>query len=168
MSLFFGPLAYSNLRGKRDMASRTIYKQIPPHRISILHSRAARNIVEFRENILRDYSLTSPEWFVLGYAASATASGGVRVGDIAAELDVQSTYVTGTLRKLEAKELIKLEAGPSDRRVRLITVTKKGGAVFRAVETEFVKKSDSLIGETTEVALKNYLHVLEAIAKQTS
>lgn len=146
------------------MALGSIYRQTPPHRISILHSRAARNIMEFREGIVREYGLSSPEWLVLGFVASNTATGGVKVGDIASELDVQSTYVTGTLRKLESKDLIKLQPGPADRRVRMITVTKKGAAVFEALEAEFVKQIDSALGDAGETAVRNYLDVLQIIS----
>jgi len=145
--------------------TKNVYDSMPPHRVSIVQSRAARNIIEFREDLLRDYGLTSPEWFVLGFVASNTSAGGVKVGDIATELDVQSTYVTGTLRKLETKDLIMLKAAPTDGRVRMITVTKKGNAVFEAVEAEFINQTPKLLGRASDTAIRNYLAVLEIISK---
>src|SRR5688500_3437772 len=99
---------------------KNMFDFMPPHRISIVQSRAARDIVAFREDLLRDYGLTSRQWFVLGFVCRHTGAGGVKVSDIATEADVQSTYVTGTLRKPEAKDLIKLKAAVTDGRVRII------------------------------------------------
>jgi DNA-binding MarR family transcriptional regulator len=147
------------------MIARSIFQDMPPHRIGIAQSRAARNILEFREGVLRGYGLTSPEWFVLGFVADRTTNGGVKVGDIATVLDVQSTYVTGILRKLEAKELISWQADEVDRRVRIITVTKKGAAVVTAVEKELIKQSDPWLGKASDAAIKNYLNVLGLMAQ---
>jgi len=138
---------------------------IPQHRIAIAQTRASRNIMEHRDSILRQYELTSPEWFVLGYVGSATKTGGVKVSDIAIELDVQSTYVTGILRKLEAKELISLRAGQTDRRVRIITTTKKGSVLFRNIEKELATQGSAWLQKTTDAAYRNYLHVLEIFSQ---
>jgi DNA-binding MarR family transcriptional regulator len=147
------------------MIARSIFQDMPPHRIGIAQSRAARNVAEFREAVLRDHGLTSPEWFVLGYVADTTAKGGIKVGDIATVLDVQSTYVTGILRKLEAKELIRWQADTGDRRVRIITVTKKGAAVTTAAEKELIKQSDPWLGRASDAAIRSYLSVLELLAQ---
>lgn len=139
----------------------SIYKNITPHQLAVAHSRAARNILEFRDTILDQYNLSSPEWFVLGYAATQPSS----VGDIANALDVQSTYVTGLLRKLEAKGLIALEEGKQDRRVRLIHTTRKGSATFRTIEKELGKRIDIWLNKLPDTALKNYTVVLDTLAK---
>ncbi len=131
-----------------------------------MHSKALRNLLEFRETVLRQYGLTSPEWFVLGFVAASTATGGVKVGDIAAELDVQSTYVTGMLRKLEQKELIATQTDRDDRRARIITVSKKGAAVFAAVEAELTKQSDAWMGQISDSVAKSYLTVLEILSRR--
>jgi len=145
--------------------TRNIYQDMPLHRVGIIQSRAARNILEFREGILKGYGLTSSEWFVLGYVRSQTRKGGIRVGDIATTLDVQSTYVTGILRKLEAKELVKWVTDKTDRRARIITTTKKGTAVCTAVETELLKQDDAWLGQVSDAAMRGYLSVLETLAR---
>lgn len=138
---------------------------VPQHRIAIAQTRASRNIMEHRESVLKQYDLTSPEWFVLGFVGSTTKTGGVKVSDIAAELDVQSTYVTGILRKLEAKDLIELRMGESDRRVRIITASKKGLNLFKTIEKDLTKQGNAWLHKTSDAAYRNYLHVLETFSQ---
>lgn len=146
------------------MPGRNISQFMPPHQISIAQTKAARTIQEFREALLNEHGLTSPEWFVLGYAAANTKSGGIKVGVIARELGVQSTYVTGILRKLEDKKLIQLETDKQDHRARNISTTKHGQSVFKAVEKDFNKKSFALFGDASDTAIRNYFQVLETIS----
>ncbi|HTE21926.1 MAG TPA: MarR family transcriptional regulator [Candidatus Limnocylindria bacterium] len=144
--------------------TRNIYQDMPLYKIGIIQSRAARNILEFREGILKGYGLSASEWYVLGYVRSQTRKGGVRVGDIATMLDVQSTYITGILRRLEAKELVRWVTDKTDRRARIITTTKKGTAVCTAVETELLKQDETWLGKTSDAAMRGYLSVMETLA----
>lgn len=145
--------------------NRNIYHHTPPYKVAVLQSRATRNVLEFRDDVLKEYGLTSPEWCVLGYVREKTEGGGVRVGDIAAMLDVQSTYITGMLRKLEAKELVQWLTDQEDRRARIITATKKGTAVAGAVETELIKREAAWLGKLPDAHIKGYLHLLELQAR---
>lgn len=144
--------------------TRNIYKNTPAFELGIIQSRAARNLLEFREGILHEFGLGSPEWFVLGYVTSKTDKGGTKVGDIAAELDVQSTYVTGVLRRLEAKDLVSSRPGNADRRVRMVTATKHGISLNQTIENEYIKQSDELLGKVPADALNAYLTVLKRLA----
>ncbi len=145
--------------------TRNIYQDQPAYRIGIIQSRAARNISELREAVLKGYGLTSPEWFVLGYVQSQTSKGGIRVGDIATMLDVQSTYITGILRRLEDKDLVRWVTDREDRRARIITVTKKGEAVASAAVEDLTKQDEALFGKATDANIRGYLHVLELLAR---
>lgn len=144
---------------------RNIGQDLPPYQIAILHTRAARNITAFREKILREHNLTSPEWFVLGYVAAQTKHGGTKVGDIAAVLDVQSTYITGLLRKLETKELVRHQSSNQDRRVRIVTPTKKGTTIAGTVETQLSKQGTAWLHSASKTAVENYLTVLQIFAQ---
>lgn len=141
-----------------------IFQSMPPHRVGILQSRANRNILEFRENILREYGLSSPEWFVLGCVASEAEGLGVKVGEIATELDVQPTYVTGLLRKLKAKELVYPRTDDQDRRVRIVALTKKGKAVVEAIDKDVIEQSGEWLNQASYTAMQQYMVVLKVLA----
>lgn len=144
---------------------RAILKQIHPFRVSIAHSRAARNIYEFRERVLHNFDITSPEWLVLGYVSSQKRQG-ARVGDIAETLDVQSTYVTGILRKLESKKLVRARIAARDRRARIITTTKKGTTMVDSIEAALIKQADAWLAKASPAAIQHYFSVLEILAEE--
>ncbi len=145
-----------------------IYKDVSPFRLGIIQSRAARNIIAFRESVLDKYGLSAPEWFVIGYVNDHTKNGGVKVGDIASELEVQSTYATGIVRKLENKKLIQLRIGAQDRRVRMITATKEGSKLAKSINADFVGKSQDWLDGISDQAAANYVEVLGRIAQSRS
>lgn len=130
-------------------------------------SRAVRNMLEFRDGILKEHNLSSPEWFVLGYINAKTKQGGTRVGDVAAIMDVQSTYVTGMLRKLESKSLIDTQTDRQDRRARIVTATKKGSNLANTVDAAFVKQGSAWFGGASEESIRHYLDVLRVVANKT-
>lgn len=138
---------------------------LPTYQIGILQSRANRNVQELYERILKEYDLTTPEWFVLGYVDSKTADGGVKVGGIAQELDVQSTYATALLRRLESKALVEARAGNVDRRVRLVSATKKGTTLATAINADIEKIGHQKLSGMSSTVVRHYLSVLEALAR---
>jgi DNA-binding MarR family transcriptional regulator len=146
------------------ISTRNIYQNKPLFQVGILQTRAARNVLESRQTILNGYGLVPPEWLVLGYIQSKTRGKGVRVGEIAMTLDVQSTYVTGILRKLEAKDLVDWAVDEADRRARIVRATKKGTAVTNAIKTELLKHDEGLLARLPESAVEGYLRVLEILA----
>jgi MarR family transcriptional regulator for hemolysin len=143
------------------------HKGMQPHEISVVQSCATRNIVHMREKTLKGYGLTSPEWFVLGYINAQAAPDGVRVGEIAQALNVQSTYVTGTLRPLIAKGLVNVAVHPVDRRARCITVSKQGSVLIQAIDTELGEGINKLLGTISDTTWRHYLEVLKLLAAAT-
>lgn len=143
---------------------RNIFQDTPPYQVGIIQSRATRNIAEFRANILQNYNLTTPEWFVLGYVANETGRGGTKVGDIASVLDVQSTYVTGMLRKLESKDLMQTRMDKQDRRARIVTATDKGLDLAKKIEAEFVQHCSEWLDEVPAKSFQQFVKVLEQLS----
>jgi DNA-binding MarR family transcriptional regulator len=138
---------------------------LPTHQIGILQSRANRNLHELWENVVSTYDLTTPEWMVLGYVSDNTNDGGVKVGSIAEELDVQSTYATALLRRLESKGLVVARAGSNDRRVRLITATDKGARLVADIAKDIAAQVAVVTKDVPDAALKQYYEVLAALAR---
>lgn len=143
---------------------RNIYRTIAPYQMAILQSQAERSLREFREQLLRNYNLRSPDWFVLGYVASDDKPADVKVGDIASMLGVHSTYVTAVLRRLETHGLVGTRTDRYDRRARIVTVTKKGGEVAQAIDQAFAEQSAKLFGNSTDKDLEGFVAVLKQLA----
>ena len=137
---------------------------MPPHEVAISQSRASRNISQMREAVIQGYDLSPPEWLILGYVVGMHNDEGIKVGDIARVLDVQATYVTGTLRRLLEKQLVQAQVLSSDRRVRCIIATKHGSAVVQAINAELGDQLDKRLRDVSDTSLKNYLEVLAVLA----
>lgn len=141
---------------------------VPPHEVAIAQTRASRNLSQMREAVIQGYDLSPPEWLILGYVVGIDRGEGIKVGDIARVLDVQATYVTGTLRRLLEKNLVQAKVLSSDRRVRCIVATKHGSAVVQAINAELGDKMDKRLIDVSDTALKNYLEVLAILAGHSS
>ena len=129
--------------------------------LNILETRANRNTINIRERILNQFGITASEWLVLGYVAAKTATGGVTVGNIALKLDVQSTYVTFLIRRLESKNLIQLFFGADDRRMRFVSATKEGEYLARKAEEALSRHLKSWLGPE---AIEHYAGAIQLLA----
>lgn len=137
---------------------------LQPHQIAVVQSRAVRNMTHLRERTLREHDITSPEWFVLSNVNESGRKEGLRVGDIARALDVQSTYITGTLRQLTSKKLVELTVDEEDRRARFVTLTKAGQALIKIIDVELTKSLSAIV-PISDKAWQNYVEVLTRFAE---
>ena len=103
--------------------------------------------------------LKPSECEVLGYLFMATTGGGsaaVSASDLSGELKITPAGVTHLVNALEAGEFIQRKKNPSDRRVVLISLTKKGRLAARALVNDAFKKMKKLadhLGEKDSQAL---------------
>lgn len=133
--------------------------------LAITQNKALRNLQQLQDRLLSGSSLRQAEWMVLAYAARQKP--GCRVGDIAAALEVQSTYITGILRRLETKKLIKVGADSKDRRARRVSATKKGDEVIHEIDQtsrEIWDKIAEGCQDKPEALMTQYSKVLDKIA----
>lgn|GEM_PF-2143877 len=137
---------------------------LAPYKVGLLLSRATRNSNQLRESILEKYSLSSPEWYALGLIQSYSASGGVKVSDIAAELDVNPTYATALIRRLQDKRLVQSRVLQADRRSRLVTVTKRGALKENAVSREIEETLAIIRQRVGGATFDSYLVTLSDLA----
>jgi len=121
-------------------------------------------MIHMREKVLRSHDIASPEWFVLSNINESGRKEGLRVGDIARALDVQSTYITGTLRQLTAKKLVQLTIDQNDRRARFVTLTQAGQSLVRAVDTELAKSLAEVVPSSDKM-WQSYIEVLKRFAE---
>lgn len=135
------------------------------HDLGIAEMLTARHSSRLRNQILQQHNLSSVEWFVLGLIQSKSAAGGIRVTDLAAILDVQTTYITATINTLRSKNLIDSLKDRADARARLLIVTSTGGKIAAQIEHEVRAAFETrLEGKVTSEEFKNYVQVVNKIA----
>lgn len=148
------------------MTLKSVIKKIKAYELGMAHMLVARNTNIFRMRILRQYDLSSVEWFVLGIAQDKTSRGGIRVTDLATILDVKTTYITAALNNLKRKGFVTTESDTHDARVRMVVATKKGEQTVAAVSSLLQKNvEETLRDRVTSEQFENYIYVLREIAR---
>jgi DNA-binding MarR family transcriptional regulator len=93
--------------------------------------KLTRLVTQIYDERLSSVGLTCTQFSVLSYIKLKPD---FTVGELAAALVMDPTTVTRVLRPLERDGYLELRESPSDRRQRVVTLTKKGRATFsRAV-----------------------------------
>ncbi len=117
---------------------------------------------------LKPYGLTSSEWSILGIAHEESKNGGIRVSDLAIVLDVQTSYVTNMVRRLQHAGYLELRFDEDDGRVRLIEATPKAHLLVIEIERELRKAMRQWLSEVEIHDLMIYVKVLNQIAGLSS
>lgn len=148
------------------MTLKDAIKKLNSYELGVTHTLVTRHTNNFRNRILRPYGLNSVEWFVLGLVRDKTAKGGIRVTDLAAILDVKTTYITAILGTLRAKQYVDTNSDSRDARVRLIVATQKGIEAAGQIEVSLRKETEKLLRDrVTGDDYTSYLKVMQEIAK---
>jgi DNA-binding MarR family transcriptional regulator len=121
--------------------------------------------------ILAEYSLTVPQFFVL--VNLVHRGNGCTIGDLANNLSQSNATMTGIIDRLEAERLaVRTRGGETDRRKVMVQVTAKGRALLeRAKNTRRESMRRSLVAfpahdlQTFVRLLDTYLFELEKVAK---
>jgi DNA-binding MarR family transcriptional regulator len=131
---------------------------------TLTQARAHRIIKTKLSYFLRPHNLTMMQWAIVGslYKAGDT---GMRVSDLASQLDTSLAFVTTTLNVLEAKNIVERASHAQDNRAKVVHLT----AVFRpkveVIEREIAEKmSDWLVPALGREQLDNYIAVIHKIA----
>ncbi|MCX5589362.1 MarR family winged helix-turn-helix transcriptional regulator [Streptomyces erythrochromogenes] len=104
-----------------------------PTKVQLLELLAAIGTAQWREfaAAAAQYGLTPTQARVL-----AQLDGPVPMRGLAALLVCDASNVTGIVDRLEARELVRREASPADRRVKNVVATEAGRDVIRRVRQE--------------------------------
>lgn len=138
--------------------------QIDLFELSLLQTRASRNLRLPINRRLEEYNLTMMEWLVLSVAATGKTNG-LSMTAVATALDVTMPQVTALCNKLVKMRLLRQKTQTSDRRSRHIILTAKGrstldnvNATLGSVRQELDKQLGSKDLATYKTLLNNLAH----------
>lgn len=135
------------------------------YKTGLLQAKAYRIMRGHLAKILSSYSLSIPEWTILGQVFEQE---GIRLAEISLILSVEAPLVTTLTDQLEHKGLVTRTDDPMDRRAKLITLTEKGKELVPKIEAEASKIILSLMKDVSEEDMLAYNRVLEFIVKNLS
>jgi DNA-binding MarR family transcriptional regulator len=131
---------------------------------TLTQARAHRIIKTKLSYFLRPHNLTMMQWAIVGslYKAGDT---GMRVSDLANQLDTSLAFVTTTLNVLEAKNIVERASHAQDNRAKVVHLTAEFRPKVEVIEKEIAEKmSDWLVPTLGREQLDNYLIVIHKIA----
>jgi DNA-binding MarR family transcriptional regulator len=91
--------------------------------------RAARALARRFDEVLRPFGLTNGQFSLL---MSLNRPEPPPMGPVASLLAMDRTTLTAALKPLERRGLVKISQDPADRRSRILTLTARGEACWRA------------------------------------
>ncbi len=135
------------------------------YQTTLLQARAHRALKTKLSYFLRPHNLTMMQWAIVGSLYSAGTTG-MRVSDLAQQLNTSLAFVTTTLNVLEAKGIVKRDHHAQDNRAKVVSLTEQFKPSVEAIEKEVaVKMRDWLMPSIGREDLETYVNVIDKIAK---
>lgn len=117
---------------------------VSTYHAGILQSKAHRSLKNLVNGLLEKYDLTMLQWFILGLVHDAGKKG-IRISDIAQQLDTTLAFVTNHINLLETRQLVHRSVDESDTRVRIVVLAPGSKAKVEAIEKDLRKVMRSAI-----------------------
>lgn len=138
---------------------------ITTYKAAIMQSRAHRALKTHISYFLRDYGLTMMQWSIIGLVAEA-GKGGIRISDLAKQLDTSLAFITTSINVLEAKGMVARGVHDQDSRAKLVRLTESFAPKVGTIEKDLADKlSEWLYATIDKKDIRTYMTVLDQIAK---
>src|SRR5690349_18561171 len=135
------------------------------YQTTLLQARAHRALKTKLSYFLRPYNLTMMQWAIVGSLHNSGETG-MRVSDLAQQLDTSLAFVTTTLNVLEAKGIVQRANHAQDNRAKIVRLTDSFTPKIDEIEKEVATKlRDWLFPSIGKENLEIYLTVIDKIAK---
>lgn len=138
--------------------------QLHAYSTGLLQGTAYQRLYETLVRALLPYSLSIPEWKLLGQLHE---HGSMRLTELADYLNYDPPMVTKVSKLLEKKELAKRSHDKIDERAKIIIITSKGSKLIDEVELPVKKAMAGILTGITPHELSIYIKVLLTIVNNT-
>ena len=139
--------------------------ELPTYRAGVAQSSAYRVLMKFTDDAVKQYGITSMQWFMIGVIYDS-GSAGVTVTDLSKLLDTNVPYVTNTLNLLESKDIIIRTAREADTRQKVVTIHPDFIDNIQQIEQDLRHKMQSVLyADITPQELLTYIKVLYKISR---
>lgn len=138
---------------------------ITTYQTTLTQARAHRALKTKLSYFLRPHNLTMMQWAIVGSLHGAGATG-MRVSDLAQQLDTSLAFVTTTLNVLEAKAIVSRTSHAQDNRAKIVRLTDIFSPKVDTIEKEVSEKLYGwLIPSVGREDLETYVGVIDKIAR---
>ena len=131
---------------------------------TLTQARAHRALKTKLSYFLRPHNLTMMQWAIVGSLYRA-GDAGMRVSDLASQLDTSLAFVTTTLNVLEAKNIVERAHHAKDNRAKVVHLTAEFIPKVEPIEKEVATKMrDWLVPAIGLDEIEVYINVIHKIA----
>lgn len=136
------------------------------YQAGITQSTTQRLLKKFTDDCLREHSLTSMQWFLVGTIYDAGYSG-LSITSLSKIADTNVPYITNTLNKLQVKGIIVRKPGSAkDSRTKIVKIHPDYIKTVQAIEQNLRQKMrGTLYSNVTNQELRTYITVLIKFTK---
>ncbi len=135
--------------------------KIPSYKIGLVQANAYRNLQQHFRAALAPYKISIPEWSLLGMVYD---SGPLTLTEITEHLKSKASHPTVLVDNLAELGLLNRQPREDDRRVKVVTVTPKGGNLVPEIERAVRISIASALQHISRQDLEIYYKVLSQIA----
>lgn len=112
---------------------------ITTYQTTLTQARAHRALKTKMSYFLRPHNLTMMQWAIVGSLHDA-GDNGMRVSDLAHQLDTSLAFVTTTLNVLEAKGIVTRSSHAQDNRAKIVRIANSFSPRVNVIEKEVSEK----------------------------
>ncbi len=146
---------------KKISPKRVKKSNLATYRIGLLITRVYRTLNLHTTDILKDFDISPPEWAMLGILKENNQ--GLRSYFIAEELGVEASFVTFMHNKLIKKKLIRFVSDKKDKRVKLLSLTRKGEKFVESTEVKIRDATRPLVYGVRMRDMSTFFNVMKKI-----
>jgi MarR family transcriptional regulator for hemolysin len=138
----------------------------PSYESGLLFTKAHKAVRDCVYTILNRYDLTPSYWAILGAAVQAPE--GIRLANVARQMDVKAPLITMLSNDLIKMDLITRVPHHTDGRAKLLSATPKGKKLATQIETELSSEIARLMHGISAADAATFQKSLETIIANSS
>lgn len=147
-----------NLNDNFGLADITTYNS------GVLQSAVYRSLKKFTDDALSAHDISTMQWFIIGTIHDA-GTDGIRITDLAKQVDTTLSFLTNTVNALEAKGILCRVIHENDNRARIVRVTDSFGPQVSEIEADLrLKMRATIYKKITPEELLTYIQVLRKLS----
>ncbi|MBA3758001.1 MarR family transcriptional regulator [Candidatus Saccharibacteria bacterium] len=139
--------------------------ELKTYHSGLLQARAYRALRYYMADFLKKYHLSMMEWTLLGHISESNKEG-INISQLAELFGVETSLMTNSINKLHDKGLVGRTSDVSDKRIRLVRITKKGGLLVKKVEKKLSASLEEWLKDINPKAIVHYMEVLKYLANK--
>lgn len=138
---------------------------IATYQAGVAQSSAYRNLNKLFSAMLKEYDLTSMQWFVLGTIFDSGEEG-IQLTQLSTKLQTGLPFITNTINLLESKGMVERRNSTTDSRSKRVYITGTFLPVCRQIEADLRSKMRGTVySEISPHDLEVYIAVLYKISQ---